>query len=527
MSFHTSVAVDVESKALVESEHEKNATIVEVRRPGFNNEAKLDRGSALRQVIAAFVANLGTINTGLVFGFSAVAIPQLEEADSFIKIDEEQASWIASLSSVSTPIGCILSGYLMDLIGRKRTLIMTEIPLIIGWLLISTSSTVEMIYVGRLLVGLGSGMVGAPARVYTGEVTQPHLRGMLSALASVGVSLGVTIEYALGAIVTWTVLAGISAAIPILALILIVFMPETPNWLLNHGRTEEAREALKKFRGETCDVDKEMGILVDFAAKNNVVQLKSFKETLRALTSPAALKPFIILFTYFGIYQFSGVNPVTFYAVQVFQESGAEMNKYLATVILGIVRLLSTIAACISLRTCGRRPLTLISAIGCGLTMIGLGSYMYVREGWVAEGVQPTATWIPVACIFIFTVASTLGYLVVPWVMIGEVYPTQVRGIIGGLTTCSAHLFVFMVVKTFPLIQHIASNHGSFWIYGSISLLGTIFFYLCLPETKGRTLQEIEDYFSGRTKTLGGKGTKTLPGNKPKILEAEKGSMLP
>lgn len=101
------------------------------------------------------------------------------------------------------------------------------------------------------------------------------------------------------------------------------------------------------------------------------------------------------------------------------------------------------------------------------------------------------------------------------------------RGIIGGLTTCSAHLFVFAVVKTFPLIQHIASNHGSFWIYGSISLLGTIFFYFYLPETKGRTLHEIEDYFSGRTDSLKNKETKTLPGNKPKILEAEKGSMLP
>jgi hypothetical protein len=86
---------------------------------------------------------------------------------------------------------------------------------------------------------------------------------------------------------------------------------------------------------------------------------------------------------------------------------------------------------------------------------------------------------------------------------------------------------VFTVVKTFPLIQHVASNPGSFWIYGSISLLGTIFFYLCLPETKGRTLLEIEDYFSGRTKTLGKKETKMLPGNKPKILEAEKGSVLP
>ncbi|KAJ9590313.1 hypothetical protein L9F63_027847, partial [Diploptera punctata] len=144
-------------------------------------------GWILELVLAAFIANLGTINTGLVFGFSAVAIPQLEEPTSFIKVDEDQASWIASLSSLSTPFGCLLGGYLMDVIGRKRTLIITEIPLIVGWFLISFSTCVEMIYVGRLLVGLGSGMVGAPARVYTGEVTQPHLRGMLSALASVGV----------------------------------------------------------------------------------------------------------------------------------------------------------------------------------------------------------------------------------------------------------------------------------------------------------------------------------------------------
>lgn len=124
----------------------------------------------------------------------------------------------ASLSSISTPVGCILGGYLMDVIGRRRTLILTELPLIIGWLLIFSANSVYMIYGeslslnvhhsrqiltvsfsgGRLLVGFGSGMVGAPARVYTGEVTQPHLRGMLLALSSVGVSLGVLIEYSLG-----------------------------------------------------------------------------------------------------------------------------------------------------------------------------------------------------------------------------------------------------------------------------------------------------------------------------------------
>lgn len=91
---------------------------------------------------------------------------------------------------MTTPIGCILSGYLMDVIGRKRVLMATQVPALLGWLLIAYATDVKMIYAGRLLVGLASGMVGAPARVYTAEATQPHLRGMLAAIASVGVSLG-------------------------------------------------------------------------------------------------------------------------------------------------------------------------------------------------------------------------------------------------------------------------------------------------------------------------------------------------
>lgn len=125
----------------------------------------------------------------------------------------------ASLSSASTPIGCIFSGYLMDRIGRKKVLLFTEIPVILGWLCIAMATDIKMIYIGRLLVGFGSGMVGAPARqvfyllnnsiflfilssinsrVYTAEVTQPHLRGMLGALASVGISFGILFQYTLG-----------------------------------------------------------------------------------------------------------------------------------------------------------------------------------------------------------------------------------------------------------------------------------------------------------------------------------------
>lgn len=453
-------------------------------------------------MLAAIIANLGTINTGMAFGFPAVALPQLTSNTSSLFVTEEQASWIASLSAAGTPIGCILSGYLMDAIGRRMTLIVTEVPLVLGWILVASSTNLPMMYVGRFLIGFGSGMVGAPARVYTCEVSQPHLRGMLGALASVGVSLGVLIQYVIGSVTSWQILAGCSAIIPVLSFLGMLFLPETPNYLLSRDKKDIAQKSLSKLRGSTFNIDEEIQRMVAFKEKNHVERLKNPKEILKAIISPSTLKPFGILAIYFFIYQWCGVNTVTFYAVEVFELSGATINKYWATILLGIVRLIFTVVGCVLCRRLGRRPLTFVSAVGCGSTMIALGSYMYFLQYWKANGIEPVHTWIPVASIFIFIIACTLGYLIIPWVMIGEVYPTQVRGVIGGMTTCAAHLSVFSVVKTFPFVKHTLDVHGAFWLYGCMSFFGIIFFYFFLPETKGRTLQEIEDYFCGRTKTL-------------------------
>lgn len=104
--------------------------------------------------------------------------------------------------------------------------------------------------------------------------------------------------------------------------------------------------------------------------------------------------------------------------------------------------------------------------------MVGLGCYMYQKSLWDAQGISPMYTWIPVACIFSFIITCTMGFLVVPWVMIGELYPMKVRGIVGGMTTCCAHIFVFLVVKTYPMLSHLIQRHGAFMLYGVISLVG-------------------------------------------------------
>lgn len=153
----------------------------------------------------------------------------------------------------------------MDRVGRKLTLLVTEVPLILGWLTISVATNVPAIYIGRLLVGLGSGMVGAPSRVYTSEITQPHLRGMLSALASVGISFGVLLQYILGSVASWKVLSGISAIIPLLAFTFMFFMPESPTYLVLHEHSDKAVKSLKRLRGSTYNCQEECHRLEEFA----------------------------------------------------------------------------------------------------------------------------------------------------------------------------------------------------------------------------------------------------------------------
>ncbi|XP_060866654.1 facilitated trehalose transporter Tret1-like [Metopolophium dirhodum] len=460
--------------------------------------SKQTKGSSLKQILVALSANWGTINTGLVFGYTAVSLPQLMMAGSRISIDRHQASWIASVSTIGTPCGCILASYFTDLLGRKKTLIALQLPAIVGWLMVGSATTVQWIYVGRFLVGLSSGMVGSPSRVYTSEVSQPHLRGMLSAFASVGTSLGVMLEYLFGAVLDWDTLALFNATMPVIALFLAFFIPESPSWLISSKNDENrCRASLRRVRDSKCDVDTEVNDLLMFSRAG---ESTSFKEKVRLICRPTAYKPFVIVSIYFLLSQFSGLNVVTFYAVDVIRDSGSTIDKYVATVVLGIIRLVFTVLGCMMMWRLGRKPLSYISSVGCGISMLCFAGYMYQNVAWTAAGQPASATWFPIMSLFVFYACSTIGYLIVPWVMIGEVFPRQIRGMLGGVATCVGHFSIFIVLQTYPLLQELVGKSGTFAVYGAVSILSTIFFYYFCPETKNKTLQEIEESFCNKKK---------------------------
>ncbi|XP_050423740.1 facilitated trehalose transporter Tret1-like [Adelges cooleyi] len=461
-------------------------------------ELKPKKGSSFKQIVVALAANVGTMNTGLVFGYSAVSLPQLQAKGSRLLINRHQASWIASVSTIGTPCGCILSGYLTDLVGRKKTLLFTQLPAIIGWIMIGSATSVEWIYVGRFLAGLSSGMIGAPSRVYTCEVSQPHLRGVLSGFASVGTSLGVMLEYLAGSILDWYTLAYFNALLSTTALCAAFFIPESPSWLISSQKDEKrCKASLKRVRDSTCDVDVEVNNLVTFSENNTKL---SAKKKLKMICQASTVKPFLILTTYFILSQYSGLNVVTFYAVDIIKDSGSTLDKYVATILLGVIRLLFTVIGCMLMWRFGRKTLSYVSSIGCGLSMVCFGGYMVQHDIWKSQGITPRATWVPVMNLSTFYAASTIGYLIVPWVMIGEVYPNQVRGVVGGLTTCVGHFSLFVVLQTYPIFQEHFTKPGTFFIYGVVALSSTLFIYLYLPETKGKSLQEIEESFVKKKK---------------------------
>ncbi|KAL1121999.1 hypothetical protein AAG570_003407 [Ranatra chinensis] len=466
----------------------------------------------------------------MTLGFTAVALPYMLEPNQKLHVDADQASWIASLAAIATPIGCLLSGPIIDKLGRRNGLLLVNLPAVVGWALLALTPSLYRVYIGRLLTGLAVGLSSIPATVYISEGATASLRGLLAAGTSVAISAGVAIVYLLGLIFKerWELVAGICGAFPVVSSLLVFWLvPESPVWYMSKGRYEEASASLKVFRGTDSQtrVQEELDAMAERA---RVCRSKSVTllASVKSLAAPEAYKPLILMNIFFLFQQLTGVFVVIFYAVDVVKEAGVSTDPFLVAFLIGMIRLVFTVLAAWMSKRFGRRPCALLSGIGITVSLILLGTHLYhsstphydhTFEHPLEAGMNTTSETgidlvngtlaaphagspLPLVALLVYILTSTIGFLTLPWTMIGEVYPAQVRGIAGGLTTCLTYVMSFVVVKLYPAMLEALDKHGVFFFYGGMGLLGTIFVALCLPETQGKTLAEIEDYFRGTSK---------------------------
>ncbi|XP_034836759.1 facilitated trehalose transporter Tret1-2 homolog isoform X2 [Maniola hyperantus] len=445
-----------------------------------------------KQTLASMAAILMTFTGGLTSGYSAILLPQLKASDSSIPCDENTSSWIAAMAALPMGPGCLIGGWLMEKFGRRNAHYMVCAPFLLGWILIACANNLALILLGRFFTGLCVGLIGPLGPVFISETTSPQLRGIFLAAISLAIAVGILVAHIIGTWVHWQWTAIISCIFPILSVILLSLIPESPTWLISKGQIEDGVKAFTWLRGYDEEAKIELKGIIDKkkAADNEPIQ--TLREKIRSLKSPELIKPLFIMIVFFITCQFSGVNAVAFYSIEIIEKAVGKgsIDHYTVMYVIDSLRTVMSVVACVTCKKYGRRPLCMISGIFTALSMVSLSIFLY----W--SGGKPTdLSWIPLTCLMIYICAISIGLVPLPWMMCGEVFPTRVRGLGSGISSATTFVSFFVVVKTAPGMMKNLGEVVTFLIYGIIALVGTGILYFILPETKGKSLQEIEDKF--------------------------------
>ncbi|KAL1377929.1 hypothetical protein pipiens_004098 [Culex pipiens pipiens] len=454
------------------------------------HEINSNARGVFHQILVTGAVLLLAAACGMPIGYSAVLLPQLYNMSEPLVIDIEMGSWIASVHSLATPIGSFASGPIMDHWGRKPALLAAIVPLFSGWIFLATASSHFLILVGRVVAGISVGLIAAPAQVLLAEIAEPRLRGLLIGAPFVSYSMGILLVYALGSYFHWRHVAWAGTILPLFSFVAIMFMPETPVFLARNNQLKKASRALTWLRGCPIQAKRELQQLVD---RSKTESEESANQSLwQTLTKVSLIKPLIIINGFHILQILSGTYLVVFYAVDIISDmGGSDINSLQAAVLTAAVRLAFTFLYCFLLLMMPRRMMVIGSGIGSGISCLAIAIFMYIRLDAVKT---PMDTYISAVFILIY-IGTNTGFMTMPGIMIGELLPAKIRGRIAGNLFTIFNLLLFGVAKGFLYAKQIFKTQGLFLIFGIASFGASLLLYLMLPETKGRTLHDIEDYF--------------------------------
>ncbi|MCD8917346.1 sugar porter family MFS transporter [Staphylococcus gallinarum] len=429
---------------------------------------------------------------GLLYGYDNGVI---SGALLFIHDDIPLNSFTEGLVVASMLVGAIIgagsSGPLSDKIGRRRLVLMIAIVYIVGSLIMAFTPNMPILVLGRLIIGLAVGGSMATVPVYLSEMAPTEYRGSLGSLNQLMITIGILaaylVNFAFSDMEGWRWMLGLAVVPSVILLVGIAFMPESPRWLLEHRSEQAARDVMKITFNDEEEINTEI---------KEMREISAVSESTWAILKSPWLRPTLIIGCVFALFQqIVGINAIIFYAPTIFSKAGlGEATSILGTVGIGTVNVIVTIIAVFIADKIDRKKLLVTGNIGMIASLLIMAILIWTI------GIESSAIII-IICLSLFIVFFGLTWGPILWVMLPEMFPMRARGAATGMAALVLNFGTLLVAQLFPVLNGALSTEWVFLIFAIIGVLAMIFVIKYLPETRGRSLEEIE--YDLRKKTSG------------------------
>ncbi|XP_053619000.1 facilitated trehalose transporter Tret1-like [Plodia interpunctella] len=450
----------------------------------------------MKQLMAVSGVMLYMVGTGANIAYPGVLLQQLRQPDSVLKLNEEHESWIASILGLALIVGILVAPFSLQKLGRRLTNQLSTLPTMGGWALMVAARGPTALLISRTLQGFGMGLQAAAAPVSIAEYSAPKHRGAFLATIAFSFALGMLVAHTLGTLLFWRS-AGIAiGSFYVMSLILITLSPETPPYLASVGKFDECRKAFRWFRGYNPASEKELEILLNSQKQQkNEIKVTRYRHYRTVILKPEFYKPTLIMMFMFVLFQVSGMTVVPSYTVPMMKEvTGGAIEDYTSMLMVDILRFATAVLSCFVVNRLNRRTVLFSGVIMTIVSLLLTALLLYLRD---LDYIPEEYKWIPVIPTLAYIFGKTLGILPIPWTIAGEVFPLAYRSLGSGVTGLILSLMFFVVVKTAPTSFREIGINGTFCVYAFCTGVCGSFLYFLLPETKGKTLYEIECHFKG------------------------------
>ncbi|KAG7191064.1 hypothetical protein KM043_007106 [Ampulex compressa] len=452
---------------------------------------KMDKPQPQRwpQYLAAITATISLATVGTHIGWTSPILPRLKSPNAHVTISSDDASWIASFNLLGCVPGTIMAAFIVDWFGRKTGLLIAGVPLFVSWILIIMAGNPYVLYASRFISGLGVGIVYVICPMYLGEIADKEIRGALGSFIKLMVTFGELYAHAVGPFVSYACLSYACAVIPVLFFLTFVWMPESPYYLLMKNQPKRAMKSLKTLRPNVDEDDlKEEMDQLQKAIVRDMNEKGSFWDLF--LTS-GNRRGVVISFGLQLVLQFSGLAAIESYTQEILEEADTHLSAGIAVIILSVLQLAAGVGAAVLVDKVGRKPLLLISTLLAGLSLT-IAAGFYLLKFPLAMDLSGHG-WVLHASVMFYELIVSLGLSPLSYMMLGELFPTSVKGSAVSLANLWASLLAFGVSKLYQVISDSYGVYTTLTWFAISCFTGIAFIVMVVPETKGKSLLEIQE----------------------------------